>query len=389
MPESPVATPERMERVSVSTVRIDLDAVRANVAVLKQRAGDAAVMAVVKADGYGHGMLPCARAALDGGATWLGVATADEAIALRAGGVEAPTLAWLLGPSDDWTGVARASVDLGVNTGWALDKSIAAAVTTGQPTRIHLKIDSGLGRAGSTARDWPELVGAAAKAQADGTVEVVGIWSHLAYADNPGHPTIEKQRLAFEEALEVAAAAGVEPQLRHLANSAATLGLPATHYDLVRPGVAVYGLSPGPEVGVAADLGLRPAMTLTSEIALAKRVPAGHGVSYAHRYTTASETTLALVPLGYADGVPRHLTNVGEVAVNGRRYRIAGTVCMDQFVLDVGEDEVDAGDGVVLFGPGNSGEPTADDWAQAIGTINYEIVTRVGARVPKTYDGQR
>jgi alanine racemase len=373
----------------VSAALIDLDAIRTNVGALKQAAGDAVVMAVVKADGYGHGMAASAQAALDGGATWLGVAMADEAIALRAAGIEAPALAWLLGPGDDWSAVAAVNVDLGVNARWALDNAVEAAAVTGRPTRVHLKIDSGLGRAGSTPHDWPDLVEAAAKAQADGTVEVVGVWSHLAYADSPRHPTIEKQRLAFEAALEVASSAGIEPQVRHLANSAATLALPATHYDLVRPGVAVYGLSPAPEVGVAADLGLTPAMTLTSHVALAKRVPAGHGVSYGHRYTTTRETTLALVPLGYADGVPRHLTNVGELAVNGRRYTIAGTVCMDQFVVDVGDDNIVAGDEVVLFGPGTSGEPTADDWARAIGTINYEIVTRVGARVPRIYRGRR
>jgi alanine racemase len=252
---------------------------------------------------------------------------------------------------------------------------------------VHLKADTGLGRGGAQPHDWPDLVEAAAKAAADGTVEIVGVWSHLAYADEPRHPTIEVQRKRFEEALDVAARAGVHPQIRHLANSAATLALPETHYDLVRPGVAVFGLSPGPAVGPAREFGLTPAMTFATQVALAKRVPAGHGVSYAHRYTTSRETTLALVPVGYADGVPRHLTNVGEVAVGGRRYRIAGTVCMDQFVLDVGDDDVRAGDVVLLFGPGTSGEPTAEDWAAAIGTINYEIVTRVGARVPRRYEG--
>jgi alanine racemase len=264
---------------------------------------------------------------------------------------------------------------------------VTATAATGRPSRVHLKVDSGLGRGGAQPSAWPELVEAAAKAQADGSVEVVGIWSHLAYADNPGHPTIEAQRRTFEEALELAARSGLQPTVRHLANSAATLRLPHTHYDLVRPGVAIYGLSPGPEVGDARELGLTPAMTLTSRVALTKRVPANHGVSYGHRYTTTSETTLALIPLGYADGIPRHLTNLGEVAVGGRRYRIAGTVCMDQFVLDVGDDGVSAGDEVVLFGPGTSAEPTADEWAAAIGTINYEIVSRVGARVPRSYEG--
>jgi alanine racemase len=375
--------------MGVSQVRIDLDAIRANVGVLADRAGDAAVMAVVKADGYGHGMVPSARAALDGGASWLGVAMADEALELREAGVSAPALAWLLGPSDDWTGVIGVGVDVSISARWALEKAIDAAAGLGRPARVHLKADTGLGRAGAQPADWPELVEAAAKAQADGKVEVIGVWSHLAYADNPGHPTIEKQRLAFDAALEVVTAANLEPEMRHLANSAATLALPDTHYDLVRPGVAIYGLSPGPEVGVAADLGLVPAMTFRTEIALVKRVPQGHGVSYAHRYTTPQATTLALVPVGYADGVPRHLTNRGEVLVNGRRYRIAGTVCMDQFVLDVGDDAVAIGDEVLLFGAGRSGEPTAEDWAQSIDTINYEIVTRIGARVPKTYVGQR
>ncbi|HVV75062.1 MAG TPA: alanine racemase [Mycobacteriales bacterium] len=373
--------------MSVSAVRVDLAAIRGNVEALKQRAGDAAVMAVVKADGYGHGIIESARAALAGGASWLGVAMVDEALALRAAGVDVPTLAWLLGPSDDWQSVIAAQVDVGIYAEWALDKAVAAAAATGRPSRIHLKVDSGLGRGGAQPAAWPDLVDAAAKAQADGTVEVVGVWSHLAYADNPGHPTIEAQRTSYEEALDIATRAGLRPSVRHLANSAATLRLPGTHYDLVRPGVAVYGLSPGPEVGDARDLGLTPAMTLTSRVALTKRAPGNHGVSYGHRYTTAAETTLALVPLGYADGVPRHLTNLGEVAIAGKRYRIAGTVCMDQFVLDVGDDAVTAGDEVVLFGPGGDGEPTADDWAAAIGTINYEIVSRVGARVPRTYEG--
>jgi len=232
------------------------------------------------------------------------------------------------------------------------------------------------------------LTEAAAKHVADGVIDVIGVWSHLAYADAPGHPTIARQVVAYGEALEIAERAGLRPQLRHLANSAATLALPSTHFDLVRPGVAVYGLSPGPDVGTAAGLGLRPAMRLTARLALAKQAPADHGVSYGHRYRTTSPTTLALVPLGYADGIPRHATNVGPVQINGRRFTISGTVCMDQFVVDVGDLPVAAGDEVVLFGPGDDGEPTAEDWAVAVGTINYEIVTRIGARVPRRYLGE-
>jgi alanine racemase len=366
---------------------VDLDAIRANVAELTRRAGSAAVMAVVKADGYGHGTLPCARAALDGGATWLGVAFVEEALALRAGGIDVPLLAWLPAPDSDLPAAVAAGVDLSISAEWMLDLIASAAQQSGRPARVHLKVDTGLGRAGSPREQWPTLVERAAKRQAEGVIEVVGIWSHLAHADAPEHPTIETQRNAFVEALDVASRTGLQPQVRHLANSAATLLLPETHFDLVRPGIAVYGLSPGPAVGRAPDLGLRPAMRLTAEIALVKDVPAGQGVSYGHRYRTTTATQLALVPIGYADGVPRHATNVGPVQINGKRFTISGTVCMDQFVVDVGQHAVSAGDVAVLFGPGDDGEPTADEWAEAIGTINYEIVTRVGARVPRVYRG--
>jgi alanine racemase len=368
---------------------VDLDAVRDNVAALRRRAGSAQVMAVVKADGYGHGMVPCARASVEAGAEWLGVAFIDEALALRAAGMQVPVLAWLLAPGDDVAAAAEAGVDVSVSAGWALEAAAAASEVIGRPTRVHLKVDTGLGRAGATATDWPALIEAAAKQVAADAVQVVGVWSHLAYADAPGHPTIARQAAAFREALELAERAGLRPQLRHLANSAATLALPETHYDVVRPGVAVYGLSPGPEVGTSAGLGLRPAMTLKARVALAKQVPADQGVSYAHRYRTERPTTLAVVPLGYADGVPRHATNVGPVQIDGRRFSVSGTVCMDQFVVDVGDLPVSAGDEVVLFGPGTHGEPTADDWAAVVGTINYEIVTRVGPRVPRRYLGQR
>lgn len=366
---------------------IDLDAVRTSTAELVRRAGSAAVMAVVKADGYGHGMLPCARAALEAGAQWLGAAKPAEALQLRAAGIDVPILAWLAGPHDDLAPAVAAGIDLSAGAPWMVRQLQAAALASGRPARVHLNVDTGLHREGATAADWPQLLAAAQQAQAEGTLEIIGIWSHFALADDPAHPTVRAQFTHFCDALEVAKRAGVRPQLRHLANSAATLANPAAHFDLVRPGVAVYGLSPGPLVGRAKDLGLVPAMTLTAEVALTKRVPAGSGVSYGHRYHTASESTLALVPLGYADGVPRHATNLGEVLVGGRRRHIAGTVCMDQFVVDVEDDPVSPGDRVVLFGPGDDGEPTAQDWAEAIGTINYEIVTRVGPRVPRRYVG--
>jgi alanine racemase len=372
-----------------TTARVDLSAIRDNVASLVDHAsGGAQVMAVVKADGYGHGLVPSARAAVDGGAAWLGVAFVEEALALRAAGIAVPLLSWLHTPGEDLTSAVAADVDLGVYDEAQLAAAVAAARATGRAARLHLKADTGLSRGGASPAAWPDLCTAAAKAEAEGAVRVLGAWSHFAFADGgPDHPVNSRQARVFAEALDVAERAGLRIELRHLANSAATLTAPATHYDLVRPGVAVYGLSPVPDRGRPEDFGLRPAMTLSSTVALAKRVPAGEGVSYLHRYVTERETTLALVPLGYADGVPRAATNTAEVLLGGRRRTIAGTVCMDQFVLDVGDDAVTAGDEVVLFGPGSAGEPTAQDWAEALGTINYEIVTRVGARVPRSYPG--
>ncbi|HSF26894.1 MAG TPA: alanine racemase, partial [Actinomycetes bacterium] len=237
--------------------------------------------------------------------------------------------------------------------------------------------------------DWPDLVTAALKAEAAGHVRVAGLWSHLACADEPGHPSIARQLAAFTDAVEHAVRAGATPEVRHLANSAAALTLPDARYDLVRVGLATYGLSPAPAVGPAAHFGLHPAMTLRARLALVKRVPAGHGVSYGHRYVTEAPTTLGLVPLGYADGIPRAASNVGPLLVAGARRRVAGTVAMDQLVVDLGDADAAAGDEVVLFGPGTAGEPTAADWAEATGTISYEIVTRIGARVPRTYVGER
>jgi alanine racemase len=364
---------------------IDLDAVRESTATLVARAGNAATMAVVKADGYGHGMVPCAQAALDGGASWLGVAVLEEALALRAAGFTVPVLCWLIAPGERLDAAVAADIDLSASAPWVLDEIAAAAQAAGRPAKVHLKADTGLTRSGATAADWPALCDAAAALESEGLVEVVGVWSHFAYADMPGHPSVQAQVGRFTDAADIAEKAGLRPRLRHLANSAATLVSPEAHFDLVRPGISVYGLSPGSDVGRSAELGLRPAMRLTARVMIAKRAPAGSGVSYGHRYVTAAETTLAVVPLGYADGVPRAATNLGEVLLAGRRRRIAGTVCMDQFVVDVGDDQVAAGDEVVLFGPGDGGEPTADDWAAVLGTINYEIVTRVGLRVPRVY----
>ncbi|RBM06975.1 alanine racemase [Streptomyces sp. PT12] len=369
---------------------IDLDALRSNVRALRERAsGHAQLMAVVKADGYGHGMLAAARAAREAGAAWLGTATPDEALALRAAGDTGRVLCWLWTPGGPWRRAVEADVDVSVSGRWALDELVAAARATGRTARVHLKADTGLGRNGCQPADWPDLVSAARAAEADGAVRVTGLWSHFACADEPGHPSIARQQAAFADALATAARAGLDPEVRHFANSPATLTLPASHYDLVRPGLAVYGLSPSPEIGVPADFGLRPVMTLRAWLASVKRVPGGHGVSYGHRYATPGATTLALVPAGYADGIPRHASGSGPVLVAGKWRTVAGRVAMDQFVVDLGGDSAAVGDEAVLFGPGDDGEPTVEDWARATGTIGYEIVTRVGPRVPRVLLGER
>jgi alanine racemase len=365
-------------------VVVDLDAIAANTAVLRERVGRP-LMAVVKADGYGHGLVPTARAVLAGGADRLGVAVVDEALALRAAGVTAPVLAWLNGPGTDVAAALAAEVELSVNADWGLAEVIAASRATGRPAHVHLAVDTGLSREGATADVWPGLVADAARAQADGDIAVVGLWSHLAYADAPSHPTIGAQVRVFEEAVAVARDAGLTDAQRHLANSAATLALPETWYDLVRPGIALYGLDP--MGGDPRQYGLRPAMTVRAQVAHTKRVPAGVGVSYGHTYSPDRETTLALVPVGYADGVPRSVGSRAPVLAAGRQRTIAGRVCMDQFVLDVGDDAIAPGDEVVLWGPGDGGEPTAQQWADAADTIHYELVTRVGGRFTRRYVG--
>jgi alanine racemase len=373
-----VSDPARAEVV------VDLDAIAANTAALRERV-DRPLMAVVKADGYGHGLVPAARAALAGGADALGVAVLEEALALRAAGVAAPLLAWLHTPGTDYAAALAADVEVSVNAEWALAEVVAAARATGGTARVHLFADTGLSREGATEAEWPDLVAAAARAQADGEVAVVGLWSHMAYADAPTHPTIGAQVRVFEEAVAIARAAGLTGARLHLANSAATVALPDTWYDMVRPGIAVYGLDP--LGGDPAAHGLRPAMTVRARAALTKRVPAGVGVSYGHTYFPETETTLLLVPVGYADGVPRAAGNRAPVLAAGARRTIAGRVCMDQFVLDVGDAVVRAGEEVVLWGPGDGGEPTAQDWADAVDTIHYELVTRIGGRFTRRYVG--
>jgi alanine racemase len=364
---------------------IDLSALRANVRTLRAHAPTAAVMAVVKSDAYGHGAVPCARAAREAGATWLGTATPEEALALRAAGLPGRIMCWLWTPGGPWAQAIEADLDVSVSGMWALREVVRAARDTGTAARVQLKADTGLGRNGCQPADWPELVTEALRAETEGLITVTGLWSHFACADEPGHPSIQAQLIRFREMVTYAEEQGVRPEVRHIANSPATLTVPESHFDLVRTGIAVYGISPSPELGTSADFGLRPVMTLSASLALVKHVPEGHGVSYGHHYTTPGDTTLGLVPVGYADGIPRHASGTGPVLIGGKWRTVAGRVAMDQFVVDLGGDEPEPGAEAVLFGPGDRGEPTAEDWARAAGTIAYEIVTRIGTRVPRVY----
>ena len=368
---------------------VDLDAITHNVATLRQKVDGALMMTVVKADGYGHGLVESARAARAGGADWLGVAVIEEAVALRRSGDTGPVLSWLSVPGEDYTRAVETGVDVTAYTVSGVEEIAAAARSVGLRARVQLKVDTGLGRGGATEATWPALVEAAADAEQTGAVLVTGVWSHFACSDEPDHPSNDLQERAFVQALKVMDAVGIEPEVRHLSNSAGTLLRPWSSYDLVRCGIASYGLSPAPAVVTAAELGLVPAMTVRARLAMVKRLPPGAGVSYGHTWTTEHGTTVGLVPVGYGDGVPRHASSTAHVLAAGRQRPVVGRVCMDQFVVDLDGDQAEAGDTVVLFGTGEDGGPTAQDWAEACGTISYEIVTRIGGRFVRRHASSR
>ncbi|MGR0221093.1 alanine racemase [Agromyces sp. ZXT2-6] len=361
---------------------VDLGAVRRNVRTIAARVAPAAVMAVVKADAYGHGAVPVARAALDAGAGWLGVADLREAIALRDAGIDAPVLAWLHDPDARFAPAVERDVDLGVSSLAQLDAVADAAASVDRIANVHLKLDTGLSRNGIAPGEWPAAVARAAELEAARRVRVRGVFSHLA---NTSPDEDAAQLAAFLRGVDDARAAGLHPELRHLASTAAALRFAEARLDLVRIGIGVYGIPPFGDGTTAADLGLRPVMTLRGRVAAVRRVDAGAGVSYNHVWRAERPTTLALVPLGYADGVPRQASGRAEVLIGGRRRPVVGRIAMDQFLVDVGDDEVAVGDEVVLFGDPAVGAPSADDWGDAADTIGYEIVTRVGPRVPRTH----
>ncbi|WEK13609.1 MAG: alanine racemase [Candidatus Microbacterium phytovorans] len=357
---------------------IDVGAISANVRHLRRLTG-VEVLAVVKADGYGHGAVRSALAALDGGATRLGVADVTEALALRRAGIDAPLVAWLHAPGETFTEAAARGIEIGVSSADQLLAAASAAAVADRPTAIHVKVETGLGRNGVPPAQWGHVFAEAARWERLGRVRVVGIFSHLSNTSEADDRAAVRR---FDEALLAAAAQGLAPRLRHLAASHAAIALPEARFDAVRIGIAMYGLSPFAD-RTSAELGLRPAMSLRAAVAAVRRVPAGQGVSYGYLHRTDSDTTLALVPLGYADGIPRNASAGGAVRIGGRVFPVAGRIAMDQFVVDVGDHPVAVGDEALLFGDPTLGEPAVETWADAAGTINYEIVTRIGPRVPR------
>ncbi|WP_454856742.1 alanine racemase [Promicromonospora soli] len=379
-----VPTSRARPMATMAEAVVDLDAITHNAKIFADRTGTG-VMAMVKANGFGHGATQAARAALAGGATWLGASNAAEALALRADGITAPILIWLYPPSETFEKLLLAEIDVSVGSVESLDAVADAARATLHVANVHLKVDTGMSRGGVPAAQWNPFFDRASALHEEGVLRVRGIWSHLANAEEPEMPGVHDQLAAFDRARRQAADAGLDPEIVHLANSAAALRVPETRFDLLRIGIGLYGVEPVPDV----THGLKPAMTVQAQVLLTKRVPAGTGVGYGHDYVTENETTLALVPLGFADGVPRQAGGVAAFQVGGERCPVAGRVAMDQVVLDVGDLPVQAGDVAVMFGPGADGEPTADEWAQWADTNPNDILTGIGARVPRRYEHGR
>ena len=356
--------------------RIDLSAITKNVAHLKAING-VELLAVVKADAYGHGLMRTAQAALKGGASWLGVALLEEAVTLRDAGITAPILAWLVPPGSDFDVAVEKSIDIAVSSISALDEISKLK----KKARIHIEVDTGMGR-GGFLDEWSGLL---KKDFSD--VEVVGVFSHFARADEPGESQNTLQLENFRKAVDQLAAVGIKPPVKHLSNSAATIKDPASAFNMVRTGIAMYGLSPDfKTLGDSKSLDLKPAMQVRAALYLVKNVPAGSPVGYGATAVTKEDTKLGVVSMGYADGIPRIAKGAG-VYFAGKRAPIIGRVSMDQFVVDLGPDsKAKSGDWVVILGDGSHGEYTADDWGSASQSICYEITTRIGPRVPRIYE---
>ncbi|MGH2739981.1 MAG: alanine racemase [Actinomycetota bacterium] len=359
---------------------VDLDAVRHNARTIKPAGAE--LMAVVKADAYGHGDVPVARAAIDGGATWLGVAQVEEGLRLREAGLEAPILTLTEFPADSEKEALAARLTPTVYTSSGVARVAEAAKSLDRSIGVHVKIDTGMHRVGLAPDRAPALV----REVLDAGLELDGLWTHFAKADEPEDPITREQLRRFLEVTERLGAQRIRPRLRHAANSAGVMTIPMSHLDLVRVGVALYGIEPAP--GLAEGIDLRPAMSLRSAVSLVKRVPAGDAISYGLRYRLEGDATIATVPIGYADGYARGLSEQGAVLIGGKRYPVAGAVTMDHITVDCGDDPVEPGDEVVLFGRQGDDEITANELASWHGTIGYEVVCAVSKRVPRDYVGE-
>jgi alanine racemase len=371
--------------MSRARAEVNLAAIAGNLKLIKGKT-KSEVLAVVKADAYGHGLVAVAKTVEQAGADWLGTALLEEAITLRNAGITKPIIAWLTPKGEDFKTAINLDIDLSISSVELLAEIAAAGKIINKVPRVHIELDTGMNR-GGFGDELPLVISEIANQAKAGSINVVGIWSHFARADEPEILMNQTQLSRFNSVVEQLKTAGITYQYLHLANSAASLTNQNAHKNIIRWGIGLYGLSPDiNNMGSSLDLGLKPAMKLIAKLQLVKAVKAGQGVGYGSTATTKEDTKLGVVTMGYADGIPRNASNLAGVFVAGKRAPLIGRVSMDQFVVDLGASSLaKTGDEVIVFGDGSGGEYTIDEWAKACGTINYEIVTRIGTRVPRIY----
>jgi alanine racemase len=371
--------------MSRAVAEINLNAIESNLKFIKGKT-NAQVLAVVKADAYGHGLIPISKSAIEAGANWLGTALLEEAITLRENGIKAPIIAWLTPCGEDFKSAINLNIDLSISSLEVLNEIIDSSAQLGKKPRLHIEIDTGMSR-GGVGDSWDNFVGEVSKLVKDNKISLVGVWSHFARADEPLEKMNSQQLSIFTDRVTKLINSGIKPEFLHIANSAAALTFKDSHKNIIRWGIGLYGLSPDVNnIGDTISIGLKPAMKLKAKLNLVKKVKAGSTVGYGATAVVNQDTKLGVVTLGYADGIPRNANNLAGVFVCGKRAPLIGRVSMDQFVVDLGiESLAKTGDEVIVFGAGNDGEYTIDEWAKACGTINYEIVTRIGPRVPRIY----
>jgi alanine racemase len=371
--------------MSRAVAEINLNAIESNLKFIKGKT-NAQLLAVVKADAYGHGLIPISKSAIEAGANWLGTALLEEAVTLRENGIKVPIIAWLTPCGEDFKSAINLNIDLSISSLEVLNEIIDSSAQLGKKPRLHIEIDTGMSR-GGVGDDWDSFVGEVSKLVKDDKISLVGVWSHFARADEPLEKMNSQQLSIFTDRVTKLINSGIKPEFLHIANSAAALTFKDAHKNIIRWGIGLYGLSPDVNyMGDSISIGLKPAMKLKAKLNLVKKVKSGSTVGYGATAVVKQDTKLGVVTLGYADGIPRNANNLAGVFVCGKRAPLIGRVSMDQFVVDLGiESLAKTGDEVIVFGAGNDGEYTIDEWAKACGTINYEIVTRIGPRVPRIY----